>query len=260
MTGVVLASALAPLLTASDPTAQDTSRRLLGPDLGSAHALGTDALGRDLLSRILFGGRTSLVVSAAACLVAALVGTTVGMVSGYREGKVGALIMGIADAQLAFPFMLLAIAFVSTIGSSLGNVVLILALTSWVVFARTTNALALQLKNREFVLASVSVGASSGRILWTHLRPHVIPVVIVLATLQAARVILFESALSFLGMGVPSATPTWGSMLSDSRAYMVTAPWMSIFPGLAIMLTVLGATFVGDWLRDVIDPRASGRL
>lgn len=257
---MVFASAFAPVLIAQDPTVQDLSQRLLSPGLSTEHLLGTDQLGRDVLSRILHGGRVSIAIGLLSTLVAAIVGGVLGVVAGYLEGKIGTLIMGIADAQLAFPFILLAIAFVATLGSSLLNVLIVLALSSWVVFARTVYGMTLSLKTRDFVLASRSLGASATRIISHHLPPHILPTVIVLANLQVGRMILFESALSFLGMGVPAETPTWGAMLSDARRYMATAPWISIFPGVAIVLVVLAVSLVGDWLNEVVDPRARQRF
>lgn len=257
---MVTASAFAPLISAQDPTLQHLGERLQPPDIGGEHLLGTDQLGRDILSRILYGGRVSIAIGLISTFVAAIVGVSLGVVAGYLEGKISTLIMGIADAQLAFPFILLAIAFVATLGSSLVNVTIVLALTSWVVFARTVYGMTLSLKTREYVLASRSVGASGFRIVVHHLPPHLLPTVVVLANLQVGRMILFESALSFLGMGVPVETPTWGAMLSDARRYMQTAPWISILPGLAIVAVVLAVSLVGDWLNEVVDPRSGRRL
>jgi peptide/nickel transport system permease protein len=252
---LVLSSVFAPLLAQADPTFQDLRARLTPPQWSGAHPLGTDSLGRDLWSRILYGGRISLLVGIGATIVAAVIGVGLGLVAGYAEGRMGTIIMGTADAQLAFPTVLLAIVVASTLGSSLVNVILVLALSGWVGFARPVYGLTLSLKTHDFVLAARALGATGGRIIVVHLLPHIFTTAAVLVTLQVARMILFESALSFLGMGVPPEVPTWGAMLSDARRYMQTAPWTSIFPGLAIVLTVLGINLTGDWLRDVVNPR-----
>jgi peptide/nickel transport system permease protein len=259
LTLMVLAAVFAPFIATQDPTFQRLGQRLLPPELGSAHPLGTDQLGRDMFSRLVYGARVSIAIGLLATLAAALVGGVLGLFAGYLAGKIGALIMGVADAQLAFPFILLAIAFVATLGSSLLNVIIVLSLTNWVVFARTVFGMTLSLKQREFIEASRSVGATALRILFRHLPPHVLPTVVVLANLQVGRMILFESALSYLGMGVPAETPTWGAMLSDARRYMETAPWISILPGVAIVSVVLATSLVGDWVNEAISPRSRGR-
>jgi peptide/nickel transport system permease protein len=219
------------------------------------HLLGTDALGRDLLARILAGGRLSLFVGFTGAALAATVGVLVGLIAGFREGRTGTIAMGIVDAQLAFPFILLAIVFVATLGASLPMVIVVLALSSWVSFARPIHAMALSIKHRDYVLAARSIGARDSAILRRHMLPHVLPTAVVIGTIQVAHIVLFESALSFLGMGVPLDIPTWGAMLSDSRRYLQTAPWISIFPGVALVATVFGMSLVGDWMREALDPR-----
>lgn len=251
---VVLASAVGPLVVGHSPDAQDLTARLL-PPLSGDHLLGTDALGRDLLARILAGGRLSLFVGFTGAALAATLGVLVGLIAGFREGRIGTIAMGVVDAQLAFPFILLAIVFVATLGASLPMVIVVLALSSWVSFARPIHAMALSIKHRDYVLAARSIGARDSTILRRHMLPHVLPTAVVIATIQVAHIVLFESALSFLGMGVPLDIPTWGAMLSDSRRYLQTAPWISIFPGVALVATVFGMSLVGDWMREALDPR-----
>lgn len=251
---VVIASVVGPLVVGHSPDAQDLTARLL-PPLSGDHLLGTDALGRDLLARILAGGRLSLFVGFTGAALAATLGVLVGLIAGFREGRIGTVVMGIVDAQLAFPFILLAIVFVATLGASLPMVIVVLALSSWVSFARPIHAMALSIKHRDYVLAARSIGARDSTILRRHMLPHVLPTAVVIATIQVAHIVLFESALSFLGMGVPLDIPTWGAMLSDSRRYLQTAPWISIFPGVALVATVFGMSLVGDWMREALDPR-----
>jgi peptide/nickel transport system permease protein len=254
LTLIVVACLVGPLVLGVDPNAQDISQRLQPPAPG-AHLFGTDSLGRDVLARLLVGGRISLLIGISAAALAAVVGTLLGLVAGFRERRAGAVIMGFVDAQLAFPFILLAIVFVATLGSSVVVVIAVLALSSWVAFARPLHALTLSLKERDFILAARTLGARDRMILRRHLLPHVLPTAVVIATIQVAHVVLFESALSFLGMGVPPGVPTWGSMLSESRSYLQTAPWLSVLPGLALVLTVFSLSLLGDWLRDLLDPR-----
>ena len=251
---VVVASVIGPLVVGHSPDAQDLTARLL-PPISGEHLLGTDALGRDLLARILAGGRLSLFVGFTGAALAATIGVLVGLIAGFREGRLGTIAMGIVDAQLAFPFILLAIVFVATLGASLPMVIVVLALSSWVSFARPIHAMALSIKHRDYVLAARSIGATDATILRRHLLPHVLPTAVVIATIQVAHIVLFESALSFLGMGVPVDIPTWGAMLSDSRRYLQIAPWISIFPGVALVTTVFGMSLVGDWMREALDPR-----
>jgi peptide/nickel transport system permease protein len=183
-----------------------------------------------------------------------VLGTVLGLIAGFLGGRVGTLIMGVVDAQLAFPFILLAIVFVATLGASVPVVITVLVLSCWVSFARPVHAMTLSLKERDFIVATRSLGARDVTILRRHLFPHVLPTAVVIGTIQVAHVILFESALSFLGMGVPPSVATWGSMLSESRNYLQIAPWMSVFPGLGLVLTIFGLSLVGDWLREILDP------
>jgi len=258
--GVVAASAvLAPLVAPTDPTAQEITSRLKPPGWispeGRFSVLGTDHLGRDILSRLIFGARISLVIGLSAVAIAGTLGTLMGLAAGYRGGRVDDLCMRLTDTMLAMPFILLALAVIAVLGPSLRNIIIVLGITSWVSYARVVRAEVLTLRTREFVAAAQVLGGGGGRIVFRHLLPNVLTPVIVIATLEVARMIILESALSFLGLGIPPPTPTWGGMLADGRAYLSTAWWLATFPGLCIMLTVLGINLLGDWLRDVLDPR-----
>jgi peptide/nickel transport system permease protein len=258
--GLVVAAALAaPLLATTDPIDQDLSDALKPPfwmEGGSArHPLGTDHLGRDVYSRLVYGARISLTISVLAALLGAAVGVVAGLVAGYLGGRTGAVIMRVADLNLAFPLILLALAVVALLGANLRNLIIVMAITTWMIYARVVRGLTLALREQEFVQAIRALGARDARIIARHVLPNVLPAVVVIWTLEVARVILMESALSFLGLGVPPPTPTWGRMLAEGRDYLTAAGWISIFPGLAIMLTVLGINFLGDGLRDLLDPR-----
>lgn len=249
---------LAPLVSPMDPEDQDLAARLLAP-LGSSergvHLLGTDPLGRDIASRVVWGARVSMLVGIAAVAVAGAAGVALGLVAGYAGGAWESLIMRVADVQLALPFMVLALALVAAVGPSFANLVLVLGVTSWVLYARVVRAETLSLREREFVLAARAVGAGAGRVIVRHILPNAASSIIVMASLQMARMMVFEASLSFLGVGVPPPTPTWGSMIADGRGYLSVAWWVSTVPGLALFVTVLGVTLVGDRLRDVLDPR-----
>jgi peptide/nickel transport system permease protein len=256
---VALAALLAPVLSPFDPLAQDISQRLKPPGWtapdGGTHWLGTDHLGRDILGRILYGARIALVVGLAAVAIAGMLGLAIGLVSGYFGGRVDDLFMRLADIQLAFPFILLALAVIGVLGPSLHNIIVVVGVSGWVVYARIVRGEVLSLREREFVLAARAVGSPPARVILRHLVPNAFTPWLVIATLDMARVIIVESALSFLGLGVPPPTPTWGGMLADGRVYMSTAWWLATFPGLAILVTVLGINLLGDGLRDTLDPR-----
>lgn len=256
---VVTAAALcATWITPFDPAAQDVLRRLLAPLSRSEdglHLLGTDALGRDVLSRLIAGARVSLLVGVLSVLVSGLIGVAFGLVAGYDDRRAGRVLMAITDVQLAIPFLVLAIAVVAVLGPSLFNLVMVLGLTNWVQYARIVRAEVLVLRGREFVLAARALGASTMRILLVHLLPNVTSSIIVVSSLQVAKMILFESSLSFLGLGVPATIPTWGSMIADGRDYVAHAWWVAAIPGLAIFVTVVAINLVGDRLRDMLDPR-----
>jgi peptide/nickel transport system permease protein len=252
---IILGVVFGPFLVSYSPNLQNIAIRLQAPALSRPHLLGTDELGRDLLARILAGGRISLALALSGTALSALIGTTVGLIAGYRGGRTETVIMGVVDAHLAFPFILLAIAFVATIGPSVGAVLAVMVLSTWVAFARPVHALTLSLKGRDFVVAARGLGLRDTLIIRRHLLPHVVPTVVVVGTVQVAQLILFESALSFLGLGVPPSIPSWGAMLGDSRSYIQIALWTSLYPGLAIVLSVFSLSLVGDWVRELANPR-----
>jgi peptide/nickel transport system permease protein len=248
-----------PLIYQVDPLEQELMARLTPPawqDGGNAdHLLGTDNLGRDVLSRLLYGSRVSLLVGFAAVLVAAIAGIFLGLFSGYYGGKLDSLIMRVADIFMAYPFMLLTISVIAVLGSSIFNLILVLGLSDWVTYARTIRGSVLSLKEKEFVEASRAIGTSHRVIIFRHILPNVISPLLVLGTLRVANIIIWESGLSFLGMGVPPPMPTWGRMLAEGRLYITDAWWLVTLPGLAIMITILSINLLGDGLRDALDPR-----
>ena len=256
---VLVAAAFAPWLTPFDPLEQDINQRLQEPGWqtaeGHVHALGTDHLGRDILARVIFGSRIALVVGLSAVLISGVLGMAIGLVSGYFGGKLDDFFMRLADVQLAFPFILLAIAVIGVLGPSLRNIIIVIGVSSWVVYARVVRGEVLSIREREFVQAAIALGSRDGRVLVRHVLPNAFTPWLVVATLDMARVIVIESALSFLGLGVQPPTPTWGGMLADGRVYLSTAWWLATFPGLAILVTVLGINLLGDGLRDTLDPR-----
>jgi peptide/nickel transport system permease protein len=250
----------APWLAPHDPNLQDLSRVTQPPMWltggSGAFPLGTDNLGRCILSRILYGARVSSIVGLSVVAIGGTIGVSAGMVAGYFGGWVDDVIARITDLQLAFPFLLLAVAIVAVIGPSLLTVIVVLGVTSWVQYVRVVRAETLSARARDYVAAAQATGASRPRILLRHILPNIASAVIVLATFEVARTVILESALSFLGLGAPPSVPSWGAMLSDGRQYMDTAWWLETFPGLAISLAVLGVNLFGDGLRDVIDPHA----
>ena len=257
---LVIIFALVPgLFSPLDPLAQDLGRYLKAPGFvdkaGDVYWLGTDQQGRDILSRIIWGSRISLIVGIAAVIVSGVIGITVGIFAGYFGGWVDTVISRIIDTALAVPFILLAISLVAILGPSLQNIVLVIALRTWLVYARVVRAEVLSIKENEFITGARATGCGTLRILFIYLFPNVASTTIVIATLYLGRMIIIESALSFLGLGVPPPTPTWGGMLADGRSFLDTAWWIALFPGLILMLTVLSVNILGDWLRDVLDPR-----
>jgi len=257
--GVMVAAAAAPLISPFDPLEQDIGQRLREPGWQDAqarvHPLGTDHLGRDILARIIFGSRVALVVGLAAVVISGVLGMLIGLVAGYFGGRTDDFLMRLADIQLAFPFILLAIAVIGVLGPSLRNIIIVIGVSSWVVYARVVRGEVLSIREREYVQAAVALGSRHGRVLLHHVLPNTLTPWLVVATLDMARVIVIESALSFLGLGVQPPTPTWGGMLADGRVYLSTAWWLATFPGLAILITVLGINLFGDGLRDTLDPR-----
>lgn len=258
---IMLGAVAAPLLAPDPPMHLDLRHRLLPPawEAGgsAAHPLGTDNVGRDILSRLLWGTRISLSVGVAAASLGAVVGTVLGLLAGYFGGWPDRLVSWLIDVQLAFPFTLFAIFLLAVFGGGFGAVIAVLALATWVNFARVVRSQALSLREQEFILAARSVGVGPLRLLRRYLLPAVAPSIIVVGSFSAAQAMLTEAALSFLGVGVSSSSPSWGAMLDAGRNYLESAWWIAAFPGAAIVLAVLGANLAGDWLREHLDPRAS---
>ena len=260
LVGVFVAIALlAPVLEPHDPLAQDVARRLKPPGYVDPRAgvfwLGTDGLGRDILARLIEAARVSLLVGVGGAGIAAVLGTLIGLTAGYAGGWRDALIMRVVDVFQAIPFTILAIAIAVTLGPSLRNVILVLGITSWVNYARVVRGEALAQRNGELVVAARVLGAGQLRIVVRHVLPQVLGSIIVLTSLLVASMILFEATLSFLGLGVQPPTPSWGNMVLDGVEPIRVAWWVSFFPGLAILLAVMGINLLGDWLRDTLDPR-----
>jgi peptide/nickel transport system permease protein len=256
---LVVCAIFAPVLAPQSPTDGDISAKLIPPlwmERGTAeHPLGTDRFGRDVLSRIIYGSRISLLVSIIAIGVAGTVGTALGLISGYRGGLVDSLIMRLTDVGLSLPTILIAVVMVAVSEPSFRNVVLIIALLLWPRFARQIRGETLAVKEQDFVALAVVAGRSSTWIIARHIFPNVVPTLLVISTLQVGYVILLEGTLSFLGVGVPPPNPAWGLMIADGRGFLATAWWISLFPGLAMLLTVLAVNLMGDWLRDHLDPK-----
>lgn len=253
----VVAAVVGPWVVPFDPAAQQLSLRLEGPS--AAHWFGLDELGRDIFARVLAGARISLLVGLVIVGVSSTVGIALGSVAGYAGGRVDEAISRMIDILLAFPGLLLAIALVAVLGPSLTNVVLALSLIGWVGYARLVRGQVLRAREFEFVQAARALGATTSRILVRHIIPSTLPAVTVQATLGMGGAILAEAALSFLGLGVQPPTPSWGTMLSYGRGHLLDAPHLTIFPGLAIAMLVLGFNFLGDGLRDRLDPTTEGR-
>ena len=259
---LVVVGVAAPYLAPSDPERGSLGARLEAPTLGGAdgkaHLLGTDHLGRDVLSRIIYGTRVSLTVGFAAVAIGGLVGGTLGLAVGFRGGWVDEVIMTVADAQLAFPFILLAIGIIAVLGPSFPNLIIVVGLSGWVTYARVLRSQVLSLRRREFVDAIIGLGGSVPRIILRHILPNVASTFMVIATLELARAIVLEATLSFLGLGIQPPTPSWGGMIHEGREYLDSAWWISTFPGLVLMLTSIVVSRTGDWLRDLLDPTLRG--
>lgn len=253
---VLLAALLGPAVAPYPPAAQLLELRLQSP--GDGHPLGLDELGRDVLSRLLFGARVSLAVGFTVVVLAGAIGSLVGALAGYAGGAVDALLMRATDVVLAFPGILLAIALVAVLGPALFHVVLALASIAWVGYARLVRGQVLKLREEEFVLAARAAGVPARRVLLRHVMPNVLPLLLVQATLSMAGAVLAESGLSFLGLGQAPPAPSWGAMINAGRAHLLDAPHVALFPGLAIVWTVLGLNFLGDGLVDLLDPRRRG--
>jgi len=262
--GIVLATLVftalfAPYLAPHSPTDGDITQKSIPPvwmERGDReHPLGTDRFGRDVLSRIIWGSRISLLVSLIAIGVAGTVGTVLGLISGYRGGLTDTILMRLTDVGLSLPTILIAVVLVAVSEPSFRNVVLVIALLLWPRFARQIRGETLAIKEHDFVALAVVAGRSSAWIIRRHIFPNVVPTLLVISTLQVGYVILLEGTLSFLGVGVPPPNPAWGLMIADGRGFLATAWWMSFFPGLAMLLTVLAVNLMGDWLRDHLDPK-----
>lgn len=250
-------SLFAGILPMPDPAQQSLPLRLSAPALDQGHLLGTDQLGRDVLSRIVYGARVSLIVAAASVLIAGTVGVLLGAVAGYYGGWIDDVVSWLINVFLAFPFVLLALAVVAILGPGLINIIIVLGLTSWVAYARVIRSQVLSLRERDFIQAVRALGGRDDRIVLRHIIPNTLAPLIVIATFEMARMIIMESALSFLGLGVEPSLPSWGNMLADGRSYLAIAWWIATFPGFAIMLTVLSINILGDWLRTQFDPKAA---
>jgi peptide/nickel transport system permease protein len=261
--GLSLTALLAPLIAPHDPLTQNLRARNLPPAWlpGGTwdHPFGTDQIGYDVYSRTLFGARPALVIGAVAAVISLLIGTTLGLLAGFFRGTVDTAIMLLVDAQLSTPFIVIAIAAVAAFGRSLPLLIILAGISGWMGFARTVRAQVLSLRTREFVVASRASGATDSRILIRHLLPNLTSIIVVLVTIQLRGMILFEASMSFLGLGVPPPAPSWGAMISSGRDYLLTAWWISVIPGVALVGTVLAASLIGDWLRDVLDPALRGR-
>ena len=249
----VAVATFAPALAPGDPIKNSLLDRLNPPS--NEHVLGTDTLGRDVASRMLYGARVSLIVGLSAVVLAGAVGVALGLISGWYRGWIDDLVMRLGDVQLAFPVLVLAVAVLAVLGGSLLNLIIVLGLTSWITYARIVRGEVLTLRERDFVAAARALGAGDSWILRRHLLPNVLPPITVVATFSVARTIIAEASLSFLGLGIPAPEPSWGAMLDEGRNYITTGWWLALFPGVAILLLVLGINLVGDWLRDVLDPR-----
>ncbi len=250
---LIVSAALAPVLAPYPPNQQDLSQGLSTPS--AVHLLGQDKLGRDIFSRIIYGARVSLLVGLVTVGVSSFAGIIIGAVAGFFGGLLDELIMRLIDILLAFPGILLAIALMAILGPSLENVILALCLIGWVGYARLVRGEILSLKERDFITAARAMGAGDSRIIFKHILPNILSPIIVQITFGIAGTIVAEAGLSFLGLGVQPPTPSWGAMLNEGRQFLLLAPHMSVFPGLAIMLIVLSFNFVGDALRDIFDPK-----
>jgi peptide/nickel transport system permease protein len=255
---IVLSALLAPVISPHDPLSVDIRHRMAPPawmEGGTReHLLGTDQIGRDLLSRVIWGGRVSLVVGVMAVLLSATIGVLLGLAAGYFAGEVDWMIMTVINVMLTFPFVLLALAVIAVLGPSVPNMIMVLGATGWPVYARVIRAETLALRERDFVVAARALGMSHARIVFGQILPNLVSPIVVVATLQIAQVIILESFLSFLGLGVQPPTPAWGNMLGEGRVYMLNSWWIAAFPGLAIFITTLVINLMGNGLRDWLDP------
>lgn len=256
---VVLVAALAPVIAPADPLAYDYRNSKAPPawypNGDAKHLLGTDSLGRDLLSRMIYGARVSLMVAGISLGSGLVIGTGLGLVAGYYGGLTDELVTRIVDVWTGMPFILVALVIVVVLGSSVSTIAVVLVLIGWSPFVRQIRAEILTLRTRDYVLAARVSGASPWRILFRHLLPGVLGLVLVIASFRVSSLILAEAFLSFLGAGIPPPTPSWGSMIAEGRKFLRDAWWIAVFPGIAILLTTMSMSFIGDWVRDFVDPR-----
>jgi peptide/nickel transport system permease protein len=250
----LVVAAAAPWLAPQDPVKTDFAAGLKPPGT-PGHPFGTDQLGRDLCSRVIYGARVALFIGFCTVLLTAVLGGLLGLAAGFFGGWPGAVVMRIADVQLSFPFILLALTINAIVGLGLRNIIISLSAAGWVVYARVVRGEVLSVKQRDFVQAASALGVGRMRTLFRHVLPNVAPTIVVVASLQFSQFIVAEAAISFLGFGVQPPTPAWGSMLSESRDFLYIAWWLAAFPGAALALTALGINLMGDWLRDVLDPK-----
>ena len=260
---VVLVAIFAPLLSPHDPAKQNIVHRLKPPfwaeDGSMEHPLGTDSVGRDILSRVIYGSRISIFIGLAATAASALLGVSLGLIAGFLGGSTDSVVSRVGDVQQAIPFLVLAIAVAAMLGPGLFNLILVLVITTWVTFFRVVRGEVLSVREEQYVLGARSIGASNIRIMLHYILPNVAASIIVIATLLVANMIIFEASLSFLGLGVPSSVPTWGRIVADGREYIADEWWIAFFPGLAILITVMGINLLGDWLREDLDPKRKNR-
>ncbi|MFB5266366.1 ABC transporter permease [Paenibacillus enshidis] len=256
---VIMIALSAPLLATHDPAKVNPLDRLQPPSWleggSSEHLLGTDNLGRDIWSRIVYGSRVSLIVGVGAVLVSGAIGAVLGLLAAYYGKWIDALIMRVADAFLAVPTILLMLVVLAVVGPGLTTMIFVIGITNWVSYARVVRGEVLSIKEQDFVKAARAVGSRSGRIIFRHILPNILSSFIVISGMSVATTIIMEASLSFLGLGIRAPDVSWGGMLSDGRQYVATSWWVATFPGIAITVTVLGVIFLGDWLRDVLDPR-----
>lgn len=256
---IVIVSLIAPGIVVHDPIKADLKMRLSQPEFfsngWSGHVLGTDQLGQDVLTRLLIGSRSSLFIACISVAVSGTIGTVLGIISGYYGRFVENLIMRICDIQMAIPSLILAICALAILGNTMANLIAVIIISTWVAYARLVRGNVLTIRTMEYIQASKVLGASSVRVMATQILPNVLTSLIILMSQQFGTIILMEAGLSFLGMGIPVPTPSWGAMIADGREYITTAPWVVIAPGIALMVTVLAFNFLGDGIRDVLDPK-----
>ena len=252
---LVICAAFAPLLAPSDPTRMNMLDAKLAPGDTLSHLLGTDVMGRDMLSRLIYGARTSVFISLAALGTGVVVGTMVGLISGFRGGWIDAVTMRAADAALGFPTILVAMIIVVLMGAGIESIVLAVALTVWARFARMVRGDVLSIRELDFVTLAKIAGVSTPKIIWRHVFPNTVNTLLVITSLQVGQVILLEASLSFLGLGLPPGAPAWGIMVAEGRTVILDVWWLSLLPGLAITAVVLAFNFFGDWMRDTLDPK-----